>query len=115
VKRVVGRKRVQAHNGMTRHLLRVPGRWRALIVPALVACAVSVSACSATLTNPSHQDGYYWYRAKGVDTIKALQRTGDSLALACTVEVKYAMPAGENSGDWVNGCVYAGHGGTLNP
>jgi len=77
----------------------------------LVASGLTVSACSSALIDPSHQDGYYWYKADGVDIIKALQRDGDSLVKACSAEVKHAIPPGDNSGAWINGCVSAADGG----
>jgi len=77
----------------------------------LVASGFAASACSSALVDPSHQDGYYWYKADGVDTIKALQEVGDSLTKACLAQVQHAMPHGDSPGDWVTGCVYAAKGG----
>jgi hypothetical protein len=88
-------------------------RWwsRTVFILILVASALLASACSSALVDPSHQDGYYWYKADGVDTIKALQKDGDSLAEACSAQVKHAMPEGDIRGAWVTGCVYAANGG----
>jgi hypothetical protein len=91
----------------------VAARWcsQAVVILVLVASALAASACSSALVDPSHQDGYYWYKADGVDTIKALQKAGDSLAKACSAQVQHAMPHGDSRGDWVTGCVYAAKGG----
>ena len=87
-------------------------RWgRAVVILFLVTSALTVTACSSALIDPSHRDGFYWYKADGVDTIKALQKEGDSLAEACTAQAQHAMPRGDTRGDWVTGCVYAAEGG----
>ena len=83
-------------------------RWsRAVVILVLAVSGLTASACSSALIDPSHQDGYYWYKADGVDTIAALQKDGDSLTEACSAQVKHAMPHGDSRGDWVTGCVYA--------
>ena len=46
-----------------------------------------------------------------MDTIKALQKDGDSLTEACSAQVQHTMPHGDSRGDWVTGCVYAANGG----
>ena len=87
-------------------------RWsRAVVALTLVASGLTASACSSALINPSHQDGFYWYKADGVDIIKALQKQGDSLTKACTDQVAHVMPHGDNRSDWITGCVYAAKGG----
>jgi hypothetical protein len=87
-------------------------RWRrAIVILVVMASGLTVSACSSALVDPSHQDGYYWYKADGVDTIKTLQKNGDSLTAACSSQVQHAMPQGDNRGEWVTGCVYAAKGG----
>ena len=88
-------------------------RWwsRAVVILIVVASGLTASACSSALIDVSHQDGYYWYKADGVDTIKALQKNGDSLTEACSAQVQQAMPHGDSRGDWVTGCVYAAEGG----
>ena len=60
---------------------------------------------------PVHQDGYYWYKADGVDIIRALRHRGESLTEACSAQVGHVMPHGDNRGEWVTGCVYAAKGG----
>ena len=88
-------------------------RWwgRAAVILVLLASGLMASACSSALIDPSHQDGFYWYKADGVDIIKALQKQGDSLTEACSAQVVRVMPHGDNRGDWVTGCVYAAKGG----
>lgn len=77
----------------------------------LVASGLTASACSSALVDPSHQDGYYWYKADGVGTTKALHKSGDSLREACSAQVAHPMPGGDSRDDWVTGCVYAAKGG----
>ena len=87
-------------------------RWsRAVVILTLVASGLTASACSSAQIDPSHQDGFYWYKADGVDIIKALQKQGDSLTEACSAQVQHAMPHGDSRGAWVTGCVYAAKGG----
>jgi hypothetical protein len=88
------------------------GRWsRGAVILVLLASGLMATACSSALIDPSHQDGYYWYRADGVDIIKTLQKHGDSLTEACSAQVVHVMPRGDNRGDWVTGCVYAAKDG----
>jgi hypothetical protein len=92
----------------------VVGRWRrALVVLALAASGLATSACSSSLVDASHQDGYYWYKADGVGPIRALHNRGDSFTTACTISAKQAVPSSDNTGDWISGCVEAAEGGRL--
>jgi hypothetical protein len=84
---------------------------RAAAILVLLASGLMASACSSAVIDPSHQDGYFWYKADGVDIIKALEKQGDSLKEACSVQVVHVMPRGDNHVDWVTGCVYAAKGG----
>lgn len=93
------------------HYVAVSWSRRAVVILILVAYGMTASACSSASVDPSHQDGFYWYRADGVDTIKALQKAGDTLTEACSAQVQHAMPHGDTRGDWVTGCVYAAKGG----
>jgi hypothetical protein len=86
-------------------------RGRAAFILALLASGLMASACSSALIDPSHQDGFYWYKADGVDIINALEKQGDSLTEACSAQVVHVMPHGDNRSDWVTGCVYAAKGG----
>jgi hypothetical protein len=88
-------------------------RWwsRTVVNLVLIAAGLTASACSSALVDPSHQDGYYWYKADGVAVIKTLQKDGESLTEACSAQVTHAMPRGDNRGDWVTGCAYAAKGG----
>lgn len=87
-------------------------RWnRSAVILVLLASGLMASACSSALIDPSHQDGFYWYKADGVDIIKSLQKQGDSLIEACSAQVGRVMPHGESRSGWVTGCVYAARGG----
>jgi hypothetical protein len=96
-----------------RSIANVAVKWcsRAVVTLVVVASGLTASACSPVLVDPSYQDGYYWYKADGVNTIKALQKDGDSLTEACLSQVQHAMPHSDSPNDWVPGCVYAAKGG----
>src|SRR5664279_4742509 len=85
-------------------------RWsRAAVFLVLLASGLMASACSSAI-DPSHQDGYYLYKADSVDIIKALQKQGDSLREACSAQVVHVMPRGDNRDECATGCVYAANG-----